>query len=187
MVRYSQNDQFRQERKDFSMSFKEIKPEELNFNPFTRIGSDWMLLTAGTEDKFNTMTASWGGAGVFWGKPAVTCYIRPQRYTKEFVDNSDYFTLCFFDESYRKALNLCGSTSGRDVDKIKECGFTVQAGAGNAPYFAEAELVLVCKKRYAQLMQPECFTDKTIDGKFYPQKDYHVMYIGQIVEAYQKG
>ena len=66
------------------MSFKEIKPEELNFNPFTRIGSDWMLLTAGTEDKFNTMTASWGGAGVFWGKPAVTCYIRPQRYTKEF-------------------------------------------------------------------------------------------------------
>ena len=64
---------------------------------------------------------------------------------------------------------------------------TVQAGAGNAPYFTEAELVLVCKKRYVQPMQPECFTDKTIDGKFYPQKDYHVMYIGQIVEAYQKG
>ena len=75
MVRYSQNDQFRQERKDFSMSFKEIKPEELNFNPFTRIGSDWMLLTAGTEDKFNTMTASWGGAGVFWANrllPAIS-------------------------------------------------------------------------------------------------------------------
>ena len=72
------------------MSFKEIKPEELNFNPFTRIGSDWMLLTAGTEDKFNTMTASWGGAGVFWGKPAVTCYIRPQRYTKEFIDKEDW-------------------------------------------------------------------------------------------------
>ena len=72
------------------MSFKEIKPEELNFNPFTRIGSDWMLLTAGTKDKFNTMTASWGGAGVFWGKPAVTCYIRPQRYTKEFIDKEDW-------------------------------------------------------------------------------------------------
>lgn len=77
------------------MSFKEIKPEELNFNPFTRIGSDWMLLTAGTEDKFNTMTASWGGAGVFWGKPAVTCYIRPQRYTKEFVDKEELFSVSF--------------------------------------------------------------------------------------------
>lgn len=77
------------------MSFKEIKPEELNFNPFTRIGSDWMLLTAGTKDKFNTMTASWGGAGVFWGKPAVTCYIRPQRYTKEFIDKEELFSVSF--------------------------------------------------------------------------------------------
>ena len=108
------------------MSFKEIKPEELNFNPFTRIGSDWMLLTAGTEDKFNTMTASWGGAGVFWGKPAVTCYIRPQRYTREFVDREEYFTLAFFDEEHRKALALCGSKSGREVDKVRECGFTVK-------------------------------------------------------------
>ena len=166
---------------------QKIAPKTLTVNPFTLIGDQWMLITAGTPEHCNTMTASWGGVGVMWAEPSATCYIRPQRYTKEFVDNSDYFTLCFFDASYRKALNLCGSTSGRDVDKIKESGFTVQAGAGNAPYFAEAELVLVCKKRYAQLMQPECFTDKTIDGKFYPQKDYHVMYIGQIVEAYQKG
>ena len=104
MVRYSQNDQFRQERKDFSMSFKEIKPEELNFNPFTRIGSDWMLLTAGTEDKFNTMTASWGGVGELWGKYVSTIYIRPQRYTKEFVDQEEYFTLSFFGDQWRKAL-----------------------------------------------------------------------------------
>ena len=124
MVRYSQNDQFRQERKDFSMSFKEIKPEELNFNPFTRIGSDWMLLTAGTKDKFNTMTASWGGAGVFWGKPAVTCYIRPQRYTKEFIDKEELFSVSFFKDGHRDALKLCGSVSGRDHDKIKEAGLT---------------------------------------------------------------
>lgn len=166
---------------------QKIDPKTLTMNPFTLIGDQWLLITAGTPEHCNTMTASWGGVGVMWAEPSATCYIRPQRYTKEFVDNNDYFTLCFFDESYRKALNLCGNTSGRDVDKIKECGFTVQAGAGNAPYFAEAELVLVCKKRYVQPMQPECFTDKTIDGKFYPQKDYHVMYIGQIVEAYQKG
>ena len=164
------------------MSFKEIKPEELNFNPFTRIGSDWMLLTAGTEDKFNTMTASWGGAGVFWGKPAVTCYIRPQRYTKEFLDREEYFTLTFFDEEYRKALSLCGSKSGRDVDKIKECGFTVKAGEGDAPYIAEAELVLVCRKLYWQDMDPSHFVDGQIE-QHYPQKDYHRMYIGEIVEA----
>ena len=91
------------------------------------------------------------------------------------------------DAEHCKALDYCGVKSGRDVDKIKECGLTVCCGAGDAPYIGEAELVLVCKKRYVQPMQPECFTDKTIDGKFYPQKDYHVMYIGQIVEAYQKG
>lgn len=166
---------------------QKIDPKTLTMNPFTLIGDQWLLITAGTPEHCNTMTASWGGVGVMWAEPSATCYIRPQRYTKEFVDNNDYFTLCFFDESYRKALNLCGNTSGRDVDKIKECGFTVQAGAGNAPYFAEAELVLVCKKRYVQPLEPECFIDKTIDGRFYPQKDYHVMYIGQIVEAYQKG
>jgi flavin reductase (DIM6/NTAB) family NADH-FMN oxidoreductase RutF len=166
---------------------QKIDPKTLTMNPFTLIGDQWMLITAGTPEHCNTMTASWGGVGVMWAEPSATCYIRPQRYTKEFVDSNDYFTLCFFDESYRKALNLCGSTSGRDVDKIKECGFNVQAGAGNAPYFAEAELVLVCKKRYVQPMKPECFVDETIDEKFYPQKDYHVMYIGQIVEAYQKG
>ena len=90
------------------MSFKEIKAEDLQFNPFTRIGSDWMLITAGDEKKFNTMTASWGGAGVFWGKNVVTCYIRPQRYTKEFVDANDTFTLSFYGPECKNALNLCG-------------------------------------------------------------------------------
>ena len=108
---------------------QKIDPKTLTVNPFTLIGDQWMLITAGTPEHCNTMTASWGGVGVMWAEPSATCYIRPQRYTKEFVDNSDYFTLCFFDESYRKALNLCGSTSGRDVDKIKECGFTVQGQA----------------------------------------------------------
>lgn len=166
---------------------QKIDPKTLTTNPFTLIGDQWMLITAGTPEQCNTMTASWGGVGIMWGEPSATCYIRPQRYTKEFVDRNDYFTLCFFGEAYRKMLNFCGSTSGRDVDKIKECGLTVQTGAGNAPYFAEAELVLVCKKRYVQDMSPACFTDDTIDGTFYPQKDYHTLYIGQIVEAYQKG
>ena len=103
------------------------------------------------------------------------------------MDQNEYFSLCFFDESYREKLTYCGKTSGRDGDKIKACGFTVETGAGGVPYFAEAEVVLVCKKQYAQDMKPECMLDPSIDGAFYPQKDYHTMYIGKIVEAYQRG
>lgn len=169
------------------MAFREISVEQLKDNPFTLINKDWMLITAGDGEKHNTMTASWGGVGVIWGAPAATCYIRPQRYTKEFVDQNEYFSLCFFDESYREKLTYCGKTSGRDGDKIKACGFTVETGAGGVPYFAEAEVVLVCKKQYAQDMKPECMLDPSIDGAFYPQKDYHTMYIGKIVEAYQRG
>lgn len=99
------------------MSFKEVKMEELNFNPFTKIGTEWMLITAGDEKKFNTMTASWGGVGIMWNKNVVTTYIRPQRYTKEFVDANEYFTVSFYDKEYKKALNICGTRSGRDCDK----------------------------------------------------------------------
>lgn len=153
---------------------QKIDPKTLTKNPFTLIGDQWMLITAGTPDHCNTMTASWGGVGVIWGAPAATCYIRPQRYTKEFVDQNEYFSLCFFDESYREKLTYCGKTSGRDGDKIKACGFTVETGAGGVPYFAEAEVVLVCKKQYAQDMKPECMLDPSIDGAFYPQKDYQI-------------
>ena len=94
------------------MSFKEVKAEELTMNPFTKIGKEWLLITAGNEEKCNTMTASWGAMGVMWGKNAVTVYIRPQRYTKEFVDREDTFTISVLGEEYRKALNYCGRVSG---------------------------------------------------------------------------
>ena len=164
-----------------------IDVKTLDQNVFSLIGEQWMLITAGTADRCNTMTASWGGLGVLWGKNVATVYIRPQRYTYEFVEQGDYFTLSFFGEEYRKALALCGSKSGRDVDKIKECGFTVETGEGGAPYFAQAELVLVCKKAYWQDIDPTHFVDGDIDGKCYPNKDYHRMYVGEIVEAYRKG
>ncbi len=102
------------------MGFREVKIEELQFNPFTKIGKEWLLITAGDSEKFNTMTASWGGVGVYWGKNVVTTYIRPQRYTKEFVDSNDTFTVAFFDETYREALNICGTVSGRDINKIEK-------------------------------------------------------------------
>lgn len=167
--------------------FKAIDPKELTRNPFSLIGEQWMLVTAGTLDKCNTMTASWGGVGVMWGKPCATIYLRPQRYTKEFVDAGEYFTLSFLPEEYRKTLGYCGSKSGRDVDKIRECGFTMAAGAGGAPYMEEAELVLVCRKRYAQPMGPEFLTGESdIQSRWYPENDWHTLYIGEIVEAFVK-
>ena len=164
---------------------RKIDPKQLDKNAFSMIGDQWMLITAGTGENCNTMTASWGGLGVIWGAPAATCYIRPQRYTKEFVDREDFFTLSFFGEEHRKALQLCGSKSGREVDKVKECGFTVQTAECGAPYFQEAELVLVCRKRFAQPMDPDCMPQE-IKTKWYPEKDYHTLYIGEIVEVLVK-
>lgn len=164
------------------MSFKEIKPEEIVGNPFTMIGKQWMLITAGDEKKFNTMTASWGSMGIMWGKKAVTTYIRPQRYTKEFVDTNDTFTITLFDEAYRSALNLCGSVSGRDRDKVKEAGLTPYYVDGTTA-FEEASIILVCKKMYHVSMPPENFDDQTQDAKWYPDKDYHTMYISEILKV----
>lgn len=165
--------------------FQKIDPKTLDKNVFSAIGEQWMLITAGTAVKCNTMTASWGGLGIIWGAPAATCYIRPQRYTKEFVDREEYFTLAFFGEEYRRQLQLCGSRSGRNTDKVKECGFTVAAAECGAPYFEEAELVLVCRKRFAQPMDPDRIPQE-IKTKWYPTQDYHTLYIGEIVEALVK-
>ena len=164
---------------------RNIDPKSIDKNVFSLIGDQWMLITAGSAERCNTMTASWGGLGVIWGAPSATCYIRPQRYTREFVDREEYFTLAFFGEEYRKALQLCGSRSGRETDKIKECGFTVRATECGAPYFEQAELVLVCRKRFVQPMDPANMPQEIRD-KFYPEKDYHIMYIGEIVEALEK-
>ena len=167
------------------MPFTKINIAEQTFNPFELISTQWMLISAGSANSWNTMTASWGGLGVLWGAPAATIYLRPQRYTKEFVDREEYFTLAFFGEEQRTALTLCGSKSGREVDKVKECGVTVAQAECGAHYFEEAELVLVCRKRYAQEMDPQAIPQDAKD-RFYPEKDYHTMYIGEVVEALRK-
>ena len=162
-----------------------IDPKQITANPFSLIGDQWMLITAGNGEKCNTMTASWGGLGILWGAPVATCYVRPQRYTKQFLDHEEYFTLTVFGEEWRKALTLCGTKSGRDVDKVKECGFTVKTAACGAPYFEEAELVLVCRKRFAQDFDPANIPED-VKEKQYPNQDYHTMYIGEIVEVLSK-
>lgn len=166
--------------------FEKIDPKDLTENVFSLIGDRWMLVTAGTKEDCNTMTASWGGLGVLWNKPTATCYIRPQRHTRAFIEREDYFTLSFFGGEYRKALALCGAKSGREVDKVKECGFTPAEGEGHAPYFEEAELVLVCRKAYCQRMDPACILIPGVDEKHYPEKDHHYIYMGEIVEVLKK-
>lgn len=164
------------------MSFKEISINELQINPFTLIGDEWLLITAGTQGKFNTMTASWGGLGVFWGKNSATIYIRPTRYTKQFVDSNDTFTLSFFKNDYKKALGICGSLSGRNIDKVKEAQLSPVFDGENT-YFDEAKMVLVCKKMYHTEIKPENFDNPDFDKKIYPEKDYHTIYIGEVLKV----
>lgn len=161
------------------MGFKEIKPAEIDGNALGRVGSQWMLITAqNREGKVNAMTASWGALGVLWNRPVGICYIRPQRYTKEFVDASERFTFSFLPEKYRSALNLLGSKSGRESDKITEAGLHIVRD-GEAAYFEEAELALVNRKIYLQYLDPAGFIDPSI-AKNYPLKDYHCVYVGEI-------
>ncbi|MCR5189248.1 MAG: flavin reductase family protein [Treponema sp.] len=158
---------------------KEIKAQELNENPFKLIGDDWMLITAEKDGKVNTMTASWGGLGVIWGRTSATVYIRLSRYTKEFVDSSDHFSICVMPSSYKKDLAYCGKVSGRDEDKIAKCGFTVEHENG-VPYFKESRLVMTCRKMFTQELSAAGFVDKSIIDANYSDKDWHVMYIGEI-------
>ena len=159
--------------------WKEIQPEQFDKNVFQMIGKDWMLVTAEKDGKVNTMTASWGGAGVMWGKNVAYVVIRPQRYTKEFIDESDTFSLSILDNSYRKTLNYLGTVSGRDEDKIQKSGLTVEH-SGNTPYFKEANTVLLLKKLYHQEMNPDCFIDKSLIEKWYPNANYHTLYVAEI-------
>lgn len=166
-------------------NFTEISAQQLQNNPFELIGKDWALVTSGSEDKFNTMTVSWGGVGIMWGKPCAFTFIRPQRYTFEFLENNDYFTMSFFDEDYRKALQLCGSKSGRDCNKVAESGLTAAFTEDGVPYFEEAKILLVCKKMYAQFLNEESVIDGDGVNKWY-NDDYHKMYISEIAKVYVK-
>lgn len=165
-------------------NFTEISPMELG-NVFDLIGKKWMLVTAGNQNKFNTMTASWGGMGVMWHKNIAVTVIRPSRYTYEFVDNNDTFSLSFFLDGYRDALNLCGTKSGRDIDKVEATGLTPVYDS-NTVYFDQADIVLICKKLYTSAMSIDNFTDKELGNAMYPDGGEHVAFIGEIVKVLAK-
>lgn len=165
--------------------YKEIPAEEMPGNVIEMIGRQWMLVTAGGA-RCNTMTASWGGMGVIWGCPAATVYIRPQRYTRELVDAEERLTLSFMGEEYRRAVAYCGSHSGRDGDKIAAAGLTAERTPAGTPYIGGAGVVLECRKMYRDRLGPAEFLEKELIDAWYPEKDFHYVYICAIEKVYIK-
>ena len=177
-----------------------VNPFELNENFIKAIGKDCMLITAAKPDgSINAMTAAWGGIGFIWQQPVAFCFIRPQRYTKDFVEASSTFSLSFFDPAYLSAVNFMGTVSGRDdTEKIAHSGLTlafketpveqeIPPGGKRmeqTPYFSEARLVVFCERLYQQDLLRECFVDKNLPAKWYGQagdeNDLHTMYIAAI-------
>ncbi|MCL2023178.1 MAG: flavin reductase [Oscillospiraceae bacterium] len=162
------------------MSFTQIKTEDFLVNPITLFRDNWGLLTAGTPEKCNTMTVSWGMLGELWGVDAAMAFVRPQRYTKEFMDANESFTISFLpkDAASKKIHGICGTKSGRDMDKIAAAELTA-VSLEDSVYFAQAKSVVLCRKLAAQEFDPQCFLSDIPHG-VYPDKDYHTFYVGRI-------
>ena len=153
------------------------------------LGVENALLTAGTAERCNTMTIGWCQVGRVWNLPSCSVYVRPERYTYQFMEDSEYFTVSVLPAGMKKAMTVCGTKSGRDMDKIKECGLTVRTGAGGAPFFEEAELVLVCRKLYVQDLDPAAVRpagEAAILPNYGEKGGWHRVYTGEVVEAYAK-
>lgn len=167
-------------------NFKTIPPEAIRENFFRLFNRDWMLITAGKPADYNTMTASWGSIGILWNKPIAMCYIRPHRYTFQFTERFDCFTLSFLQEGCRDILNFCGAHSGRTVNKASQTGLIpLETDLGNI-IFEQSRLALECRKLYADVLNPGNFSDSDLEKKTYPGKDHHKFYIGEILTCYQR-
>ena len=169
------------------LGYTQIDPAEIKDNLIRLIASDWMLVTSGTPEKFNTMTANWGGMGYLWNKNVVFVFVRPERYTYGFIENTEGFTLTFFDEKYRDALNLCGVKSGRNCDKVAATGLTPCFTQSGYPAFTEARIVLECRKLYANQLTRDAFIDGEPLKKHYSTSGgLHKVYIAEIECAWIK-
>jgi flavin reductase (DIM6/NTAB) family NADH-FMN oxidoreductase RutF len=166
--------------------FHKVEVETLKTNFFKAIGQDWMLITAGTLAHYNTMTASWGTLGVLWNKPIAICFIRPHRYTFQFAEKHNFFTLSFLEDKYRSILDFCGNHSGRDVDKALRTGLKPMELSSERISFEQALLIFECRKIYADNIKPESFLDRDLIGKNYPGKDFHRFFIGEIINCYTR-
>lgn len=167
--------------------FEKITWEELNDNAIRMIGHDWFLIGSGSiENGYNMMTASWGNIGWLWQKPVSIIYVRPQRYTHEYTEKEDFYTITFYKEEYKEILRLMGTVSGRDFDKINDSGLTAIETENGSVGFKEAYLILECKKLYCDVIKKENFYDPELSESIYPSKDFHTMYIGEIVNVWRK-
>lgn len=173
------------ERLAVSDGFRSVKKDGITDNVFKLIGNDWMLVTAGPPDDYNTMTASWGGMGVLWNKNVCFVFVRPSRYTYEFMEKNQTFSLSFFTEEWRNALTVCGTKSGRDIDKAKETGLKPFPAGNGTTGFEQARLIIECRKIYFQDIKPEKFLDPSIERN-YNGSDYHRMYVGEILDIKMK-
>ena len=165
--------------------YRHIAAENIPGNFIKMVSNDWMLITAGDKEKFNMMTASWGGIGVLYNKPVAICFINPARYTYQVIENSDTYTLTFYTEAYRDALKYCGSKSGRDEDKVKGSGLTPVETANGAMAFGEAWMIIECKKLVSQSISLDAINNKEEQSKRAAQP-MHKMYIGEIVNVWVK-
>lgn len=162
---------------------KQISVNEINDNIFQLISKDWALITTKANNKINAMTASWLQLGYLWNKNVITAYIRPQRYTHQFMMENDTFSVAFFDNHYKSALQYCGTISGYDEDKLEKCQLTTSL-LNNTPVINEARLILVCRKLYTYTLQPNNFNDTTIPTTNYPNSDYHDCFVAEIIGVY---
>lgn len=154
----------------------------LHLDAFDAFHHGWALLTAGVPGDYNTMTVSWGGVGCLWSRSVATVYVRPSRYTYEFMEKYDTFTVSFYPKECRPALAILGRESGRDGDKVAKAGLTPVA-FGDGMTFAEARITLLCKKIYAQDMDPDQISEE-IRTQYYPEGEtVHRLYIGEVLEV----
>lgn len=158
--------------------FKEIEYKEIQENLEEKLKNDWALVTAGSPDDFNMMTISWGAFGTLWNDDMATIYIRESRHTINYLEKEDYFTISFYGKEYRKALGICGSKSGKDTNKLEMIGFSPLYD--KAPYFEEANIVLVCRKVAKTDFKNSVIYDENIVQDNYKDGDFHIMYNGII-------
>lgn len=166
--------------------WKRIDPKELAVNAVKMYDDDWMVVSAGNKESMNLMTISWGGLGELWNKPVATVYVAPQRYTYQFLEREEYYTICRFDSTYRDKLTYLGTKSGRDEDKVKGSGLTVRFTERGNPMYEEANLVIECRKIYHDNFRPERLQQEQLDWYEDRQVDPHGIFIGEIVDMWVK-
>ena len=169
-----------------SPEWKEIKPQDIDVNAVKMFADDWMILSAGKENNMNMMTIAWGALGELWSKPTITVYVSTSRYTYKYMEENEYFTVTAFPEEYVDKMQYLGTKSGRNEDKVKGSGLTVEFTEQGNPIYEEANLAIECKKIYSHQFEKDKMPAGQIRWYEQTHTGVHVMYIGEIVHVWKK-